>query len=124
MRHLWVSSERTDQENKNIVSVTAQFMCWINLKLFICNLVTSGCKSMKSLVSFLTEGAYEPCGAFALASVPKLQFRQEQEEEVEEVYCEVNTNKTPVPVSHSLQFLISKGCTRSKGSGMFFLITF
>ena len=48
---------------------------------------------MKSLVSFFT-GA---CGVYALASVPKLHFLKEEEEE--EVYCEVNTKKAPVLVS-------------------------
>ena len=53
---------------------------------------------MKSLVSFFTEGAF---GAYALASVPKLHFlKEEEDEEVEEVYCEVNTKKAPVPVSY------------------------
>ena len=57
---------------------------------------------------FFTEGAYEPCGAYALASVPKLQFRQEQEvEEVEEVYSEVNPNKAPVPVSYFSHYFIT-----------------
>ena len=58
---------------------------------------------------FFTEGAYEPCGAYALASVPKLQFRQEQEEEeeAEEVYSEVNANKAPVPVSYFSYYFIT-----------------
>ena len=56
---------------------------------------------------FYTEGAYEPCGAYALASVPKLQFRQEQEEVEEEVYSEVNANKAPVPVSYFSYYFIT-----------------
>ena len=62
-----------------------------------------------SLTVFFS-GSYELCGEYALAAVPQLHFIQEQNEVEEEIDCEyseVNTNKAPVPVSYSLDFIIA-----------------